>query len=119
MEVDGVRRNYDVNRVGSTHFVDSPLGASELVEIQRFPSPESEAEAGSLVAPLPGIINEVRTKVGDIVAAGDVLLVIESMKTLYHVAAPAAGRVAELRVQPAAHVEAGAILAVIDEESSG
>ena len=87
-------------------------------EIQRFPQPEEEQQAGSLVAPLPGIINEVRTKIGDIVAAGDVLLVIESMKTLYHVAAPVAGRVTELRVEPAAHVEAGTLLAVIEEEPS-
>ena len=118
MEVDGVRRTYEVHRVENTHYVDSPLGASELVELERFPQPEEEQQAGSLVAPLPGIINEIRTKIGDTVAAGDVLLVIESMKTLYHVAAPVAGRVTELRVEPAAHVEAGALLAVIEEEPS-
>jgi propionyl-CoA carboxylase alpha chain len=114
-EVDRVLRSYDVHRVDGTFFVDSPLGASELVEQPRFPQAEEEVQAGSLVAPLPGVVDDVRVAAGDQVAAGDVLLVLESMKMLYPVVAPAAGRVAEVRVQKSAHVEARTVLVVIEE----
>ena len=115
LEVAGVARTYDVQRVGETYYVDSPFGSSVLEEIPRFPVGEEESQAGSLVAPLPGVVDAVRVAVGDRVSAGDVLMVIESMKMLYPVTAPAAGRVTEIRVAKAAHVEAKTVLAVIDE----
>jgi acetyl/propionyl-CoA carboxylase alpha subunit len=115
LEVAGVARTYDVHRVDETYYVDSPLGSSVLEEIPRFPAAEEESEAGSLVAPLPGVVDDVKVAVGDRVSAGDVLVVIESMKMLYPVTAPAAGRVAEIRVAKRAHVEAKTVLAVIEE----
>jgi acetyl-CoA carboxylase biotin carboxylase subunit len=114
-EIDGIRRTYNVAQVWDTYFVDSPLGPSELREIPRFVVPQDEVRAGSLVAPLPGVINEIRVRVGDVVATGTVLLVIESMKSFYPVTAPTAGRVAEIRVGVAQHVEARSLLAVIEE----
>ena len=115
LEVDRVGRSYDVHHVDGTTYVDSPLGSSALCEYPRFPQAEEEIQAGSLVAPLPGVVDDVRVVVGDTVAAGDVLVVIESMKMLYPVTAPTAGRVTELRVQKSAHVEARTVLAVIEE----
>jgi len=117
LEADGVARWYDIHRVADMIYVDSPLGASELRELSHFPSPEEETQAGSLVAPLPGVVDDIRVAIGDQVAVGDVLLVIESMKMLYPVTAPVAGRVRELRVEKKGHVEARAVLAVIDETS--
>jgi propionyl-CoA carboxylase alpha chain len=110
----GIVRNYDVHRVGDTFYVDSPLGASVLVELPRFPIPKEEMPAGSLVAPLPGVVNEVKAKKGDTVAAGDVVLVIDSMKVFHWIAAPLAGRIAEIRVEAGHHVDSGAVLAVIE-----
>ncbi len=117
MEIDGTLRTFDVHRVGNTHFVDSTLGASELRELDRFPVPEEDRRPGSLLAPLPGVVVEVKVQPGDTVAEGDVLVVIESMKMLHSVAAPQAGNVAEIRVSASQHVEAGAILAVIADET--
>jgi acetyl-CoA carboxylase biotin carboxylase subunit len=109
-----VERTYDVHRVGKTFYVDGPLGASVLVELPRFPTPKEETPAGSLVAPLPGVVNEVKAKKGDAVAAGDVVLVIDSMKVFHWIAAPLAGRITEIRVEAGHHVESGAVLAVIE-----
>jgi propionyl-CoA carboxylase alpha chain len=117
MSVAGIKRTYHVHRVGDTFYIDSPLGASVLVELPRFPMPKEETAAGSLVAPLPGLVNEVRAKKGDTVAAGDVVLVIESMKVFHWIGAPLAGRIAEIRVQAGNHVESGAVLAVIEAVS--
>jgi propionyl-CoA carboxylase alpha chain len=115
LELAGVGRTYDVHRVGETFYVDSPLGASVLVELPRFPLPKDETAAGSLVAPLPGVVNEVKVKQGDTVAAGDVVLVIDSMKVFHWISAPLAGRVVEIRVEAGSHVDGGMVLAVIEE----
>jgi acetyl-CoA carboxylase biotin carboxylase subunit len=117
MSETGVERTYHVHRVGETFYVDSPLGASVLVELPRFPIPQEAAPAGSLVAPLPGIVSEVKARKGDTVAAGDVVLVIESMKVFHWIAAPLAGRIAEIRVEAGNHVDSGTVLAVIEAAS--
>jgi acyl-CoA carboxylase subunit alpha len=117
MSAAGIERTYDVHRVGETFYVDSPLGASVLVELPRFPMPKEETAAGSLVAPLPGVVNEVKAKKGDTVAAGDVVLVIDSMKVFHWIAAPLAGRIVEIRVEAGHHVDRGAVLAVIEAAS--
>jgi acetyl-CoA carboxylase biotin carboxylase subunit len=117
MSAAGIERTYDVHRVGDIVYIDSALGATALVESPRFPSPKAETPAGSLVAPLPGIVSEVKAKVGDSVAAGDVVLVIESMKVLHWIFAPLAGRITEIRVEAGNHVDSGAVLAVIEAAS--
>ncbi|MBL9124239.1 MAG: ATP-grasp domain-containing protein [Planctomycetaceae bacterium] len=118
LEVAGLARTYSVHRVGQSFFVDSPLGSSELKELDRFPLADAAAEAGSLVAPLPGLVDQIKVAVGDPVAAGDTLIVIESMKMLHSVSAPLAGTVSEIRVSLKSHVEAGAVLAVIEEAAA-
>jgi acetyl/propionyl-CoA carboxylase alpha subunit len=115
LEVDGIERAYTVERAGDTYYVDSPLGSSTLVELPRFPLPEDAAVAGSLVAPLPGVVNHVKVQSGDVVSAGDVLLVIDSMKMLHEISAPAGGTVTEIRVEAGSQVDAGAVLVVIEE----
>ena len=115
IEIGGIRRTYDVHQCGEVCYVDSPLGASTLVELPRFAVPQEEAAAGSLLAPLPGVVNEVKVKKGDTVKAGDVLLVIESMKVFHWISAPLSGCIAEIRVEPGSQVDSGTLLAVIDE----
>jgi acetyl-CoA carboxylase biotin carboxylase subunit len=114
MQVAGILRTYEVHRVGDTFYVDSPLGFSQLEELPRFAIPREETAPGSLVAPLPGVVNEVKVKQGDSVSAGDVLLVIDSMKVFHWISAPLSGRIAEIRVTPGNHVEGGAVLVVIE-----
>jgi acetyl-CoA/propionyl-CoA carboxylase biotin carboxyl carrier protein len=77
------------------------------------------AGADSLTAPMPGTVTVVKVAVGDEVAAGQSLLVVEAMKMEHVVSAPHAGTVAELDVTPGTTVAMDQVLAVIaphDEE---
>ncbi|MDE1007723.1 MAG: acetyl-CoA carboxylase biotin carboxyl carrier protein subunit, partial [Paraburkholderia fungorum] len=56
---------------------------------------------------------QVRVSPGDRVEAGDVLLIIESMKMEISVCAPYAGMVNEIHVAPGSPVRAGQRVAVI------
>jgi len=90
--------------------------------VPRFGDPERAAPAGSLLAPMPGLVLRVLAEVGATVTAGQPLLVLEAMKMEQTVSAPADGVVAELRAKAGEQVSTGQILAVLeapDDESEG
>jgi acetyl-CoA carboxylase biotin carboxyl carrier protein len=99
----------------------APLGAAP-----GGPSAATEAAAPSRAAgdvinspmvgsvylqPEPGA--ETFVKVGDSVAAGQTLMIIEAMKTMNPIPAPKAGKIVEILVQDGQPVEFGEPLAVI------
>ena len=73
------------------------------------------AGSGDVVAGMGGVVVEVDVKVGQTVAAGDRLLVLEAMKMEHSVRAPAGGVVASLSVAVGTQVESGQVLAVVAE----
>ena len=113
LEVDGVRRRYRVAVVDGTAYVDSPLGSSALVEVERYPEPGSGLAAGALVAPMPGTVVRVGAAAGQAVSAGDVLVVLEAMKMEHSVRAAVDGTVTEVGVAAGDQVDAGALLVVV------
>jgi propionyl-CoA carboxylase alpha chain len=117
LEIDGTRRVYRVHRAGLDTYVDASDGSSTLSEVPRFGDPEQTSPAGSLLAPMPGLVLRVLVEAGAAVAAGQPLLVLEAMKMEQTVAAPAAGVVAELRAKAGEQVSTGQVLAVVDAES--
>jgi len=98
-----------------TRWVRGLAGWAALRPRPRFADPDAADAAGSLTAPLPGVVLRVLAAVGDEVAAGQPLVVVEAMKMEHEIAAPAAGRIAELPVAAGEQVEAGRVLAVLDE----
>jgi 3-methylcrotonyl-CoA carboxylase alpha subunit len=71
------------------------------------------AVAGSLDAPMPGVVLDVRTEPGAAVAEGDVLVVLESMKMELAVQAPDDGVVADVLVAAGERVARGQSLVVL------
>ena len=60
-----------------------------------------------------GSVWKVVVGVGDAVASGDVLMILESMKMEIPLESPVSGRVAELLVRPLDVVEEGQVLIVV------
>ncbi|MGH3288212.1 MAG: acetyl-CoA carboxylase biotin carboxylase subunit, partial [Streptosporangiaceae bacterium] len=63
LEIDGIRRVYRVHRVGPVTYVDASDGSSVLTEVPRFGDPDKLAPAGSLLAPMPGLVRRVLVEV--------------------------------------------------------
>ena len=72
-----------------------------------------EGAGNAQKAPLPGTITTVNVKVGDTVAVGDVLIVLEAMKMQNNIEAEYAGTVTSVRVSPGDSVMEGTILLTI------
>jgi urea carboxylase len=79
---------------------------------------ETPLEAGQygVESPIAGNLWQVQIEAGQRVAAGDVLVILESMKMEIPVLASMAGVVREVRVQPGSAVRAGQRVVVLDSE---
>ncbi len=115
LEVDGVRRGYRVHRRPGWSYVDGPDGSVALSEVPRFADPNALAQAGSLLAPMPGTVVRVLGESGAAVTAGQPLVVLEAMKMEHTVAAPGDGVLGEVRVAAGDQVDTGQVLAVVEE----
>ena len=76
----------------------------------RSAGPES---TGELRSPMPGSIVDVRFAVGDQVKKGDVVVVLEAMKTQQPFAAPFDGILEQMNVDNGNQVAEGVVLAII------
>ena len=63
---------------------------------------------------MPGNILSVNVNVGDTVAEGQVLMILEAMKMENEVVAPQDGTIASINVNSGDMVEAGNVLATMD-----
>ena len=76
-------------------------------------APAPVAEGTKVTAPMPGTILDIKVAVGDTVAAGQAVCVLEAMKMENDVNAPCAGKVLSINTTKGSAVETGAVLAVI------
>jgi acetyl-CoA carboxylase biotin carboxylase subunit len=116
-ESRGRVRRARVVRDAERHYVHTPHGSLTLFEEPRFPEREQALAPGACVAPMPGKVVKIVVSTGEVVSAGQVLLILEAMKMEHSVRAPSAGVIGELRVAAGDQVEEGAVLAVVSEES--
>src|SRR5690606_6644636 len=73
------------------------------------------AAADRVLAPMPGRVVVARVTAGDVVEAGQELMVIEAMKMELSLKAPRAGTVAEVRAAPGDFIDADAVLVALEK----
>ena len=121
VELDGVEVGLVVTRLGiyqsrvqhagrSLRVVSAIQGGDHLVEVDGVPHRLTRGDGGIVRAPSPGVVVMVRARAGDVVAANDTLVVIESMKMESPVTAPFGGRVRKVLTGTNVQVDAGAPL---------
>ena len=96
-------------------------GSNTRIEIDGCLHQLSRGEQGAVRAPSPALVLAVHVRVGDEVAVGTPLVVLEAMKMESRVASPLAGTVRQVSATAGVQVEAGATLVVIEphtEETS-
>ncbi|KFB68994.1 biotin/lipoyl-containing protein [Candidatus Accumulibacter vicinus] len=96
--------------------VAQPMAATGSSAAAPAAAPRSTAAAagaGDEVAGMGGVVVEVNVKIGQTVAAGDRLLVLEAMKMKTPVIATRAGQVTRVLVAPGDAVEGGQPLVTI------
>ncbi len=107
----GQRQTLDVYMEQDTAHVFAARGATKITAIDRLAhAGETHAEGGRLTAPMPGKVVSFAVQVGDKVARGQPLAVMEAMKMEHTIAAPADGTVEELLYAPGDQVAEGAEL---------
>jgi acetyl/propionyl-CoA carboxylase alpha subunit len=74
------------------------------------------ADAGSLSSSIPAVVSQLLVAPGDVVAEGDKLILLESMKMVIPIVAPLGGRVAAIHCAPGDAVPAGVPLVEIETE---
>jgi 3-methylcrotonyl-CoA carboxylase alpha subunit len=124
----GIQARVDGRQVTGGFVVD---GADVLVSLDgesyrlsKPPPPEvddagpggGDTSGASLTAPMPGTVVKVLVSEGDEVEEGQLLLVLEAMKTEHSVAAPHDGVVSTLPYGEGASVPGGAVLIELEED---
>ena len=95
--------------------VEAPKPVATAAPTAAAPAqPAAPAGSGNPVkAPLPGTITNINVKVGDTIAVGDVVVVLEAMKMQNNIEAEYAGTVTSITVNPGDSVMEGATLLTI------
>ncbi|HUY84676.1 MAG TPA: biotin carboxylase N-terminal domain-containing protein [Steroidobacteraceae bacterium] len=118
--IDGVRRRIDWWRDGARITL---WHGAERIEIEisdpRQGAARASAHEGELVARLPGTVVATPVAVGEAVAAGATLLVVEAMKMEHAIRAPYAGIVRAVHFAVGARVTEGARLIDLEETPTG
>ncbi len=117
--VNGTAYDVAVEEMGAS--ASAPVAAAPVAAAPAAPAaapaaPQASGAKGgvSVVAPMPGKVLSIKASVGQSVAKGDVVLVLEAMKMENEIVAPEDGTIASIDVAEGASVEAGATLATLN-----
>lgn len=123
ISVNGTSYEVEVEEVGTmasapinrpTQTPTTPAPAPAPASAPKIVAAAPIAGDGEVVAsPMPGTILDIKVNVGDKVASGAVLVILEAMKMENEIMAPTAGTVKSISVTKGASVNSGDVLVVI------
>lgn len=109
------RRNFSMITSSKNQIiVNMPFGDVNLELIPKFHIPEEKIVEGSLVAPMPGKVINLKVKKGSKVKSGDTLVILEAMKMEQSIKASKDGVIDEVFISKGDQVENGAVLMVME-----
>jgi acetyl/propionyl-CoA carboxylase alpha subunit len=111
---DGLRRRYRVRHTEHAASVNGPEGQSMFALRTPDDPDERGGVAGECRAPLPGAVTKVLVSLGDVVAEGDGLVVLEAMKMEHTLRADGAGTVGDIACVPGQQVDVGDLLVSVE-----
>jgi biotin carboxyl carrier protein len=112
------KRELHVQAQGNSQYILDANGRHAVARVEKSTAglhrKPATANTGDLAAPMPGMVVSVHVSEGDRVEAGQVLVVLESMKMQMEMRAPCAGKVALVPAQQKTQVAKGDVLVKID-----
>jgi len=94
--------------------IGAPEASAQTVTQSQSPKPVAEPQpapaARNVHAPIPGTVMDIKVKVGDMVRAEQVVLILEAMKMESEITASAAGRVKSIPVSKGESVQENQLL---------
>lgn len=100
-------------KVTAAQAAEASAPAASMSAPAPAPKPVQAAQGDKLLAPMPGIILQIKKNAGDQVKKGEVILVLEAMKMENEIFSPRDGVIAQILTSPSASVSTGDVLAVI------
>ena len=91
----------------------APAAPAAAAPVKPAAAPAPAGAGNAVKAPLPGTINAINVKVGDTVAVGDVVIVLEAMKMQNNIESEYAGTVTSITVNQGDSVMEGAVMMTI------
>lgn len=115
IKINGKTYDAEVEVVGTSASapVAAPAAAPRAAAPASAPAPAAAPAAGgpaNVTSPLPGTVLRLCKNTGDTVAAGEVVMIVESMKMENEVVAPEGGRIASIAVAAGSAINTGDLL---------
>ena len=118
IKINGKTYDAEVEVLGASAAAPAVAPAPAAAPKAAAPAPASAAPAAApkaggpanVTSPLPGTVLRLVKNAGDTVAAGEVVMIVESMKMENEVVAPEAGRIASIAVAAGSAINTGDLL---------
>ena len=109
-EVEAKGVNVNPTRMSSTQKLPEDMYSQVPAVVKKA---ETAGDEYPIESPLPGVVHEVKVKEGDVVKAGQALLILEAMKMEYTVESAKDGIVKKVNVRKGDAILQGDILVII------
>ncbi|MEL0336220.1 MAG: biotin/lipoyl-containing protein [Euryarchaeota archaeon] len=116
VELEKQERVWNVNIEGQSFRIEIEGGSVGDMAGNKRKKKGRGKKSGTISSTIPGKIVSIAVEEGDIVAEGDVVMILEAMKMQNEIQAPLSGNVTAVNCKPGDSIEANSPLIVIQPE---